>query len=127
MDEFMLKKHILRLFILWFVSYTIWSFSGHYVTKHQLNHSTTTYNCGYFEKYYIEKKPRSGKSTYLYIKGDNGRFFTFKYNGHFHKKMSYIETDLKEGQKLCFDYFTPFFKSTYGETLIKSIKLIDNE
>ena len=126
----MSEKYTVPILILFVIGVGLWLLFGHYVTKYQLNNSEVKHDCGYFERYEVVNESRSGKVelliTYIYIKSNSGNNFKFRYQGRLHEKMRYIETDLKPGQKLCFDYIFPLFKGGYGgygETFLKSIQL----
>lgn len=105
----------------------MWVILGSYTTKFQMIFSSTERSCGVFQKYEIVDESRSGKIevpiTYIYIHGDDGDIFKFQYHGRLHKNMSYIKTDLKNGQRLCFEYIHPFFQGRFGNFFLKNIEL----
>ena len=118
------------IFILIVIGVSIWSFSVYFVTKYQMNNSKSIHDCGHFERYEVRDDSSSGRvkviNTYIYIKTNSDKNLKFIFDGRLHKQMSYIETNLKPGQELCFDYIVPLFKGGYGgygETFLKSIQI----
>lgn len=115
-------------FILIVLGVFVWLFIGFYTTKLQMKFSNTEQECGVFDKYEVIDVSRSGRVevsyNYIYIHGDKGDKYKFRYQGRLHKDMSYLKTDLKRGQRLCFEYIHPYFKDEYGEKFLKSVELI---
>lgn len=120
------KKIVSIILPIMIVGIATWKFITYQVTKYQLNTSETIHECGYFEKYEIRNESKGNIkifTTYIHIKTNNNKDLEFMFHGRLHKKISYIQTDLKPGQKLCVDYIFPFFKGEDGKTLLKSVEI----
>ncbi|WP_026472108.1 hypothetical protein [Alkanindiges illinoisensis] len=118
------KKFVGIVLIVMIVGIGTWKFITYQVTKYQLNNAETKHECGYFERYEVrdESKGHIKFTTYIHMKTYSNKNLEFMFHGRFHKKISYIETDLKPGQKLCVDYIFPFLKED-GETFLKAIQV----
>ncbi|WLF84391.1 hypothetical protein [Moraxella sp. ZY210820] len=97
-----------------------------YIVPIRWHLAETKKDCGVFVNYY--DRARSGKGStwterWLIIQGQTGKTYQFIYSKRYHESFSFIQHDLRQGQKLCFEYFDPWFEYEYGKTFFKSIKL----
>lgn len=93
----------------------------------RFKYAKTRHDCGIFLNYeYVHHHPTRGgtpwKETWL-IMNAYGKKYQFLYLPKIHKNISYIETDLKQEQKVCFEYFNIWLPS-HGKTTLKSIELL---
>ncbi|WLF84389.1 hypothetical protein [Moraxella sp. ZY210820] len=87
----------------------------------------TKTDCGVFERYYTHVEYGKGstiKSDWLVVQGQTGKTYHFIYSYPEHQSFDFIRKDLKQGQKLCFEYFDPWMEHIFGKTFLKSAKLV---
>ncbi|WLF84390.1 hypothetical protein [Moraxella sp. ZY210820] len=87
----------------------------------------TKTDCGEFVDYYTRVKHGKGstvKSNWFIVQGETGKTYHFMHSYPEHQSFDFIRKDLKQGQKLCFEYFDPWLEHIFGKTFLKSAKLV---
>ncbi|WLF84388.1 calcium-binding protein [Moraxella sp. ZY210820] len=87
----------------------------------------TKTDCGEFVDYYTRVKHGKGstvKSNWFIVQGETGKTYHFMHSYLEHQSFNFIRKDLKQGQKLCFEYFDPWMEHIFGKTYLKSAKLV---
>lgn len=93
----------------------------------RFKYAKTYYDSGLFLRYDDEyRNPNPSRVTpwvnrWIVIQGKYGKQYRFLYLRTYHDQFEFLKNGLKEGDKVCFDYFDMWIK-THGKTSLKSIQ-----
>lgn len=122
-----LARQIILMFLFGIALYLFYGMS---IMPLRLKYENAKQDCGKFVSYeYVHHHPARGGTPWMdtWIIIDSwGKKYKFLYIPRFHKHISFVETDLKERQKVCFEYLNQWIP-VHGKIILKSIELRGDE